>query len=174
MYGISVFFQNNLKAVWFLLIICYLHGGLMIKRNIKSMNRTFHSQVGGWYWLLMAVTAFLLFDFFWFHYTVPTLLMAVVMIFEIEMLIHTRYVVSADKVLYIESGRFVPNREIPLAAISEMRQVKSYALAPALSFRRIELSYEVKGKKEKVWVSPQNEEDFMQWINRKKAESTDE
>ncbi len=50
------------------------------------MDRTFHSKVDWWYWLLMAVTAFLLFDFFWFHYTIATLLVAAVMIFEIEML----------------------------------------------------------------------------------------
>ena len=40
------------------------------------MDRTFHSKVDWWYWLLMAVTAFLLFDFFWFHYTIATLLVA--------------------------------------------------------------------------------------------------
>ena len=43
------------------------------------MDRTFHSKVDWWYWLLMAVTAFLLFDFFWFHYTIATLLVAAVM-----------------------------------------------------------------------------------------------
>ena len=31
------------------------------------MNRTFHSEVGWWYGLIMVITAFLLFDFFWFH-----------------------------------------------------------------------------------------------------------
>ena len=31
------------------------------------MNRTFHSRVGAGYWLLMVATAFLLFDFLWFH-----------------------------------------------------------------------------------------------------------
>ena len=48
------------------------------------MDRTFHSKVDWWYWLLMAVTAFLLFDFFWFHYTIATLLVAAVMIFEMN------------------------------------------------------------------------------------------
>ena len=56
------------------------------------MNRTFHSEVGWWYGLIMVITAFLLFDFFWFHYTVLMILIAVAMVFEIEMLIHTCYI----------------------------------------------------------------------------------
>ena len=48
------------------------------------MNRTFHSEVGWWYGLIMVITAFLLFDFFWFHYTVLMILIAVAMVFEIE------------------------------------------------------------------------------------------
>lgn len=48
------------------------------------MDRTFHSKVDWWYWLLMAVTAFLLFDFFWFHYTIATLLVAAVMILKLK------------------------------------------------------------------------------------------
>lgn len=62
------------------------------------MNRTFHSRVGAGYWLLMVATAFLLFDFFWFHELLLTLLLAIVMIFEIEMLIHTQYVVTAEEI----------------------------------------------------------------------------
>ena len=76
------------------------------------MDRTFHSKVDWWYWLLMAVTAFLLFDFFWFHYTIATLLVAAVMIFEIEMLIHTRYIVTGSGKLLIETGRFVADKTI--------------------------------------------------------------
>ena len=60
------------------------------------MYRTFHSKVGWWYWLLMGVTAFLLLDFFWFHHTVLMILTAVAMVFEIEMLIHTCYILTED------------------------------------------------------------------------------
>ena len=53
-------------------------------------NRTFHSRVGAGYWLRMVATAFLLFDFFWFHELLLKLLLAIVMIFEIEMSSRTR------------------------------------------------------------------------------------
>ena len=101
------------------------------------MDRTFHSKVDWWYWLLMAVTAFLLFDFFWFHYTIATLLVAAVMIFEIEMLIHTRYIVTGSGKLLIETGRFVADKTILLNTIVGMCEVNSFSIAPALSVHEL-------------------------------------
>ena len=131
------------------------------------MDRTFHSKVDSWYWLLMAVTAFLLFDFFWFHYTIATLLMAVVMIFEIEMLIHTQYIVTGNGKLQIETGRFIANKTILLESITGMREVKSFSIAPALSVHRIEISYQNGQQADKVYVSPQNAGEFVRWIEKK-------
>ena len=117
------------------------------------MDRTFHSKVDWWYWLLMAVTAFLLFDFFWFHYTIATLLVAAVMIFEIEMLIHTRYIVTGSGKLLIETGRFVADKTILLNTIVGMCEVNSFS----------------------IFVSPQNAEDFIRWVQKKmkSGENTD-
>ena len=139
------------------------------------MDRTFHSKVDWWYWLLMAVTAFLLFDFFWFHYIIATLLVAAVMIFEIEMLIHTRYIVTGSGKLLIETGRFVADKTILLNTIVGMCKVNSFSIAPALSVHRVEITYRVGDKHEKVFVSPQNAEDFIRWVQKKmkSGENTD-
>lgn len=133
----------------------------------KIMYRTFHSKVGWWYWLLMGVTAFLLLDFFWFHHTVLMILTAVAMVFEIEMLIHTCYILTEDGRLRIESGRFVPDTEIEIRSITGMRRVKSYSLAPALSVERIEIAYRKDGKENAVQVSPRHAGDFMAWVQKK-------
>ena len=132
------------------------------------MNRTFHSKVDGWYWMMMAVTAFLLFDFFWFHYTLLAVLAAAVMVFEIEMLVHTRYVVTVEGTLEIKSGRFVPDRAIGLSSIKSMRRVRSVSIAPALSLDRVEVVYLSEGENKKVQVSPQNGEEFIRWIEKRK------
>ena len=124
------------------------------------MNRTFHSEVGWWYGLIMVITAFLLFDFFWSHYTVA-------MVFEIEMLIHTCYIITADGRLRIESGRFVPNIEIEVSSIVSMKRVKSFSIAPALSAERIEIVYRKGGKERTVQISPRRAEDFKAWIQKK-------
>ena len=121
----------------------------------------------GWYWLLMGITAFLLFDFFWFHYTVLMILIAVAMVFEIEMLIHTRYVITADGKLKIESGRFVPDTEIDLKEVAGMKRVRSFSLAPALSAERIEIVYRKEGKERSVQVSPRRAEEFREWMQKK-------
>lgn len=131
------------------------------------MVRTFHSKVDFWYWWLMAATAFCMFYFFWFHETMLTLLTAVLMIFEIEMLIHTCYKVEDNRWLRIESGRFVPGRQVPLAAIVRIRAVRAYSFSPALSFRRLHIEYRKEdGQMAAVQVSPQNEEDFLRWLNK--------
>lgn len=96
---------------------------------------------------------FLLFDFFWFHYTIATLLVAAVMIFEIEMLIHTRYIVTGSGKLLIETGRFVADKTILLNTIVGMCEVNSFSIAPALSVHRVEITYRVGDKHEKFCLS---------------------
>lgn len=137
------------------------------------MNRTFHSKVDGWYWLLMGATAFLLFDFFWFHYTLLMVLTALCMIFEIEMLVHTGYIVAADGELRIESGRFVPNRTLDIRSIVSMERIKSFSPAPALSVERIEIRYQTEKGVRSIQVSPARADEFMAWIQKKK-EKTEE
>lgn len=131
------------------------------------MVRTFHSKVDWWYWLLMLVTAFLLFDFFWFHETLLTLLLAVIMIFEIEMLIHTQYIITDESILRIETGRFIPNSYVDLSQIQCVRKVRCLSIAPALSIHRLEIEYMKKEAKAIVQISPKNERDFIQWIHKK-------
>ena len=115
------------------------------------MNRTFHSRVGAGYWLLMAATAFLLFDFFWFH----------------EMLIHTQYVVTAEGNLQIETGRFVRKATIPLEKIMLIQHVKSWGIAPALSPVRLKISYQTEKGKASVLVSPKGEDDFIRCLMKR-------
>ena len=83
-----------------------------IKSKNQTMNRTFQSKVGWWYWIVIGITSVLLFFFFWEHYLLCTILCATVVIFEIEMLIHTQYVITEDGWLKVETGRFIPNASL--------------------------------------------------------------
>lgn len=106
------------------------------------MNRTFQSKVGWWYWIVIGVTSVLLFFFFWEHQVICTILCATVVIFEIEMLIHTQYVITSDGWLNVETGRFVPNASIEISQILRIRKVRSMAFwEPALSFERLEITF---------------------------------
>lgn len=132
------------------------------------MNRTFQSKVGWWYWIVIGVTSVLLFFFFWEHQVICTILCATVVIFEIEMLIHTQYVITSDGWLNVETGRFVPNASIEISQILRIRKVRSMAFGePALSFERLEITFKKHGKVCSVCLSPKNTEDFVRCLLKK-------
>lgn len=132
------------------------------------MNRTFQTKVGRWYWCVIALTSALLFYLFWQHFVIAALAAMAAVVLLIEMLIHTQYVLTADDVLLIESGRFVPNVKIAVGDIKSVRKVRSAALfQPALSFSRLELTYETAGKIQSAQVSPKNTDDFIRCLRRK-------
>lgn len=132
------------------------------------MNRTFQTKVGRWYWCVIALTSALLFYLFWQHFVIAALVAMAAVVLLIEMLIHTQYVLTADDVLLIESGRFVPNVKIAVGDIKSVRKVRSAALfQPALSFSRLELTYETAGKIQSAQVSPKNTDDFIRRLCRK-------
>lgn len=141
----------------------------MVLLNLKNMNRTFYSAVGWWYWLLIAVSSVGMFVFFWQHDIWIAVILAVVVILEIEMLIHTRYVVTVDGKLKIESGRFISNVSIELDRIISIRKVRSMAFfEPALSFDRCELCFNRKnGFTAKIRISPKNREEFIRWMQKR-------
>ena len=136
------------------------------------MQRTFHVNVGWWYWLLIVASSALLLYCFWMHYVGLTLLLATVVVFEIEMLIHTRYIITEEGVLKIETGRFVPKTEIDICKIISMRKVRSMKLiSPALSFNRVEITFRTrKGNVFAVEVSPQNLSDFVNVLRKRNEE----
>lgn len=131
------------------------------------MNRTFKTVVGWWYWLLIIVTSVLLFYFFWMHDLVLAILMALLTIYEIEMLIHTQYIITSDNKLRIETGRFVKNFELNIQLIESVRKVRSMIFwQPALSFSRLEVVYNGNKRTVKVQISPQNEDAFISKLKK--------
>lgn len=126
------------------------------------MDRTFKTEVGWWYWILISVTSLLLFFFFWMHDTVLALIMAILVIYEIEMLIHTQYVITDSGLLRVETGRFVKGFTLNIDQIESVRPVRSMIFrAPALSFYRLEIKYNGNNKTIKVQVSPRNKDSFI-------------
>lgn len=88
--------------------------------------------------------------------------------FEIEMLIHTQYVITSDGWLNVETGRFVPNASIEISQILRIRKVRSMAFwEPALSFERLEITFKKHGKVCSVCLSPKNTEDFVRCLLKK-------
>lgn len=130
------------------------------------MDRTFQSKVGWAYRLLLGSSSLVLFILFWVHCVLAACVAAIIVIFQIEMLVHTHYVVTRD-VLHIHSGRFVRNVNIPLNQIRIIRQVWSARPAPALSCRRLRLGWTGEdGCRREVMVSPVNPDAFLACIRK--------
>ena len=110
----------------------------------------------------------LLFFCFWKHCLWLTVLLAITVIFEIEMLVHTRYIVTPDEMLKIESGRFVPNIVIPIEIISRISRSRSRRIfKPALSSDCLEIEF---GKeRRKIHISPKNAEDFVLYLTKRNS-----
>lgn len=126
------------------------------------MDRTFKTEVGWWYWILISVTSSLLFFFFWMHDTMLAVITALLVIYEIEMLIHTQYVISDDGTLKIETGRFVKGFTLNIERIESIKELRSMTFwAAALSFHRLEIKYNGRNKIVKIQISPQNKEVFI-------------
>ena len=131
------------------------------------MNRTFKTVVGWWYWVLIVITSVLLFFFFWMHNLGLAIIMAVLTIYEIEMLIHTQYVITSDDKLRIETGRFVKSFSLNISQIESIRRVRSMIFwQPALSFYRLEIKYKGNNKVVKFQISPKNEEAFISKLKK--------
>ncbi len=129
------------------------------------MNRTFQAKVDSGYWMIIAVSSLFLFYCFWEHLLWGTIIGGAAVIFEIEMLVHTRYSVWSAGILRIESGRFVRNREISVGTISRVRRLRSWCLfKPALSSDCLKIEYEEGGRKKNVCISPRNCTDFVRCL----------
>ncbi|HIZ04244.1 MAG TPA: PH domain-containing protein [Candidatus Phocaeicola gallistercoris] len=129
--------------------------------------RTFQTRVGGWYWALIIVCSCLLFVFFWIHQLLLAVLFAVIVIYEIEMLIHTHYVLTTEGKLHVCSGRFAKEVIISIDCILSIQRVKSFIFAPALSFHRLKIVYKNKEGKAFTFVSPRNPDDFIAALLKK-------
>lgn len=131
------------------------------------MNRTFQTKVGYWYWSIITFTSAILFYLFWQHFIIAALLTMLLVVLQIEMLIHTQYILTSDNILLIESGRFVPNIKIPINHIKSIRNVCSIApFQAALDSSRLELVYETNGKERTTQISPKNTNDFIRCLQR--------
>lgn len=131
--------------------------------------RTFHTKVGWWYWGIIALFSCILFVCFWFHELLLTLLVAIIVIFLIEALIHTQYIVTPDGKLMVEVGRFMKGAEIDVSQIVSIEKSKFPESAPALSLDRLKITYRKKTIKDYILISPQNQEAFIQALLKQNA-----
>ncbi len=125
---------------------------------VKVQQNAFKTKVGWWYWLvcyLMPTLGWFLSTFLDCYWLVSFLLW-VVTIYMFSLTFLTRYVIEGEN-LTVFYGFFM-KRHIPVSAITSIRPTRIPLSAPALSLRRLAISYY---KHDEILVSPKDEEAFV-------------
>lgn len=126
------------------------------------MEKVYKSKVAMWFLCLCIVSTILFIGSIYLCYTFTfALLIDIVMIgiclfMMYDMLLHTDYTIKG-KNLHIRCGVLF-RMDLPISRISEITHKSTILSSPALSAKRIGLKY---GKRNWVYVSPKNQEDFI-------------
>lgn len=126
------------------------------------MYKVYKSKVARWYlWYCIGMTIAFIGSIYLCYKSTWVLLIDIVFmgicLFKIyDMLLHTDYTINGQK-LHIRCG-FLFRMDIPISKISEITHKSTILSSPALSAKRIGLKY---GKKNWVYVSPKDQEEFI-------------
>ncbi|MDE7410941.1 MAG: PH domain-containing protein [Paramuribaculum sp.] len=126
------------------------------------MNKVYKSKVAKWYlWFCIAMTiAFIGSIYLCYKSTwvllIDIVLIGIALIMMYDMLLHTDYTIDGAT-LHIRCG-ILYRMDLPISQISEITHKSTILSSPALSAKRIGLKY---GKKNWVYVSPKNQEEFI-------------
>lgn len=126
------------------------------------MNKVYKSKVAKWYiWFCIIMTiAFIGSIYLCYKSTwvllIDISLMGICLLMIYDMLLHTDYTINHDK-LHIRCGVLF-RMDLPISKISEITHKSTILSSPALSAKRIGLKY---GKKNWVYVSPKDQEEFI-------------
>lgn len=105
---------------------------------------------------------------FWTHVVWVAIILALAVILEIEALVHTHYVVTADGKLLLNGGRFSHSREMEISSVILVRQTRRLTIAqPVLSISVLELVFRQGGYERTVCVSPRNVDAFIACLQRR-------
>lgn len=125
-------------------------------------GRVYKSRVAKWYIcacvvmvLVLIVTLILCYKSTWFL-LIDVVFLGVGVWLMFDMLLHTYYVITGDK-LHIRCG-FLFRMDLPIRKITEITHKSTILSSPSLSAKRIGLRY---GRRNWVYISPTDQDDFI-------------
>ena len=136
---------------------------LSLPKN-TDMNRIFHARIVPGQYLFLLLVAVLA---FWSLWEKNILLAAVCMlglVFLIERLIHTTYILTTEGTLRIDRGRFSRRRERPLSDIVSVERASSMQVAGHALVRYVLVHYK-DGKYDALM--PVKEEEFIRLLTKR-------
>lgn len=130
----------------------------------SNMNRTFHARIAGGQYLFLVLAGALTFYYLWEKQIVIAVLLMLLLVVNIEKLIHTTYILTADGKLILFSGRFSSKKEIRLEEITSVERACSMKIGKFAVMRYVLIKY---GKDKCKALLPVKEEEFIQLLEEK-------
>ena len=128
------------------------------------MNRIFHARIAWYQYFLLVVLTVNVVGALWCKYILPAVLLILMLIVEIEQIIHTVYAVTPDGILEISTGRFIRKKVIPISEITAIRKCHSMKFGRFSVTEYVLIEY---GKGKFVSVMPVKEREFVELLEKR-------
>lgn len=125
------------------------------------MNRIFHARIAGGQYLFLVLAATLTVYCLWEKQVIPAVLLMLLLVINIERLIHTTYTVTSDGKLVLSFGRFSRNKEILLRDITLVERACSMRIGKFAVMRYVLIRY---GENKCKGLLPVKEEEFIRLL----------
>lgn len=132
------------------------------------MDRVFHARISFGQYLFLAVPTVLAVFGLWDKNWIVGLIFMWLLVWCIELLIHTQYTLTADGWLIVRRGRFSRIKRIPLSDILLVEPVKAVLLGRLAVNHYVLVHY--KGGKV-LALQPVNEEEFIRALEKRRRET---
>ncbi len=134
------------------------------------MNRVFQARIQGRQYLFVGLLTVCVVLAMWYKHPILALIAMVVLVVSIEQLIHTSYIVRADRHLELRFGRFQKKVIIPFSDIEVLQKARRIRFKSSFFPYRHGVVIVYGGKKTEV-IFPVREDEFVEVMTRKLSET---
>ncbi len=129
-----------------------------------KMNRIFHARIAGGQYLFLILAGALAFYNLWEKQIILAIIFMLLLVINIEKLIHTTYTITSDGKLILFFGRFSRSKEILLKDIISVERACSMKIGKFAVMHYVLIKY---GKDKYKGLLPVKEDEFIRLLEAK-------
>lgn len=119
------------------------------------MNRIFHVKIAQGAYIFLVLCTALMVIAFWYQEAIVGMIMALLLIVNIERIIHSTYTLTADGKVVVYYGRFYKGKTISLTDITDVELKRSSGFGGIMPSKYVLVHYENKNLLSLVPVKPE-------------------
>ncbi len=119
------------------------------------MNRIFHVKIAQGAYIFLVLCTALMVIAFWYQEAIVGMVMALLLIVNIERIIHSTYTLTADGKVVVYYGRFYKGKTIPLTDITDVELKRSSGFGGIMPSKYVLVHYENKNLLSLIPVKPE-------------------